>query len=395
MTLVAHGRPQHLPYAADLVVGPMARRAVLAQADVVVTSDGLHLRELTRLRAAVVSDLYDPSFFEWLSLDQEERLSRVQWVARQLGAVRRALRISGAVMCANERQRDLLLGALLPTFDRATLGQLDEAMVARRVLVVPNGVSGQEELPPRDAARERLGFSDDEVVLLWGGGVWNWLDVETVVRAAERAAEVEPRIRLVFLGVKRSGTLDPFASKAGPLLERYVTGDGHPSIVVNENWVTPERRLDYLAAADAGVLGQFDTLETHFSFRTRMIDCLQAGIPLVGMGGDELSDRAAREGWGMISAIGDVDAMADNMVRFARDAPTSESLRSATAEAASTMSWEYTLCVPRRRGAPPAPPDDRRAARPKPSARARPPPIGHRAAAVPPEKERLRCLGSS
>ena len=338
--LLTAGRPQHLPTDAQVAVGPQARGEALAQADVVITSNGLQLRELATLRAAVVSDLYDPSFFEWLVLDDSERHERIPWMERQLEALQRAARVSSVLLCANHRQRDLLLGALLPTFGRTSLASLDVRTIEDRVLVVPNAVSQHETLPDRAAARQRLGFAENDIVLLWGGGVWNWMDAETVLRAAEQASADNPRIRLVFLGLKRSGVLDPHASNAEPLLRPYVNADPVTSrILVNENWVAPDQRLDYLAAADAGVLGQFDNLETHFSFRTRLIDCLQAGLPVITMSGDELSDRAGREGWGLVSPIGDVTAMRDLMTRFAGDSDLRSALARATVHAARTMTW--------------------------------------------------------
>jgi glycosyltransferase involved in cell wall biosynthesis len=313
---------------------------------VAITSNAIQLRELVGLRAAVVSDLYDPTFFEWLVLDDGERRARIPWVGRHLEALQRSARISSALLCANDRQRDLLLGTLLPTLDAHTLASTNLRSLEDRVLVVPNAVSRREVLPDRAASRQRLGLAPSDVVLLWGGGVWNWMDAETVVRAAEEAAAVDRRIRLVFLGLRRDGVLDPHASAAEPLLREYVGADPATSpVVVNDNWVAPDRRLDYLAAADAGVLGQYDTLETRFSFRTRLVDCLQADLPVITMAGDELSDRAGREGWGLVSPTGDVAAMRDHMLELATQAALRESLGRAARAAADAMTW-LGSCAP-------------------------------------------------
>lgn len=346
VVMLTAGRPSHLPTDVEVAVGSVAHREALARADVVITSNALRLRELAPLRAAVVSDLYDPSFFEWLLLDDDVRRERIPWMGRQLEALQRAARISAVLLCANHRQRDLLLGTLLLTFGHRSLASLELRNIEDRVLVVPNAVSQHETLPDRSAARRSLGFADTDVVLLWGGGVWNWMDAETVLRAAEQASAADPRIRLVFLGLKRDGVLDPHASRAETLLGSYVNADPATSrILVNENWVGPDQRLDYLAAADAGVLGQFDNLETHFSFRTRLIDCLQAGIPVITMSGDELSDRAGREGWGLVSPVGDVAAMRDHMTRFATDPALRDRLGRATVQASRSMNWS-TSCAP-------------------------------------------------
>ena len=50
------------------------------------------------------------------------------------------------------------------------------------------------------AALPGIGPEDDVVV--WGGGVYDWFDPETVIRAVGRLAADRPRLRLLFLGTR-------------------------------------------------------------------------------------------------------------------------------------------------------------------------------------------------
>lgn len=341
VAVLAAGTPPYLP-AADIqiVVGDKAHRRQLAEADVVITSNAVRIRQLVRLRAAVISDLYDPSYFEWLVLPSTARDERLPWVRQQVTALRRAIALSDAILCANERQRDLYLGVILATHRLSILLGQDEMDIARRVIVLPSGISRSETLPPRAEARARLNFAADDVVFVWGGGVWDWMDAETVLRASLAAHERDSRIRLVFLGIRRGDEADPHAAHAARLLAPYVGADaGAGPIRVNERWVGPEQRLDYLAAADAGILGQPDTLETHFSFRTRLVDCLAAGLPIVSTRGDELSEQAAQQGWGLISNPGDAEAMTANLLRLASDQALHAALQRRAVEVAAERSW--------------------------------------------------------
>ena len=43
---------------------------------------------------------------------------------------------------------------------------------------------------------------DGDRILLWGGGVWNWLDPLTVIRAVGRVAAKRDDVKLVFMGVR-------------------------------------------------------------------------------------------------------------------------------------------------------------------------------------------------
>jgi glycosyltransferase involved in cell wall biosynthesis len=342
VTVLAAGQPPYLPVPdLSVAVGEDSHKRALDRADIVITSNALRIRRLLRLRAAVISDLYDPSYFEWLALSPHERGSRLPWVRRQVGALRRALALSEAILCANERQRDLYLGAILGSDPLPHLLGQDEKAIHRRVIALPNGVSRAEELPSSIEARARLGFAPDDVVFVWGGGVWDWLDAETVLHAALAAYERDPRIRLVFMGLRRGDRPDPHATRTAHLLGSYVNSEIVAGPVrVNERWVGPQERLDYLAAADAGVLGQRDTLETHFSFRTRLVDCLQAGLPVVSVWGDELSEQAAQQGWGLISRAGDIAGMTANLLALAADDRLRTTMRARVAEAAAERSWE-------------------------------------------------------
>ena len=46
------------------------------------------------------------------------------------------------------------------------------------------------------------GIAPSDRLLLWGGGIWNWFDPLTVIRAVGRLAEVRDDVAALFLGMK-------------------------------------------------------------------------------------------------------------------------------------------------------------------------------------------------
>ena len=64
----------------------------------------------------------------------------------------------------------------------------------------------------------------------------------------------------------------------------------------------------WLTDADIGVSAHFDDVETRFSFRTRLLDCVWAGLPTVSTEGDDVGEQIARSGGGHIVPVEDVDA---------------------------------------------------------------------------------------
>ncbi len=69
-----------------------------------------------------------------------------------------------------------------------------------------------------------------------------------------------------------------------------------------------EQRGAWLSEADVGVSAHFDNLETHFAFRTRLLDYLWAGLPIATTGGDVLGDLVDQEGLGASLPAEDVSA---------------------------------------------------------------------------------------
>jgi len=73
-------------------------------------------------------------------------------------------------------------------------------------------------------------------------------------------------------------------------------------------WVPYEQRRAWLSEVDVGVSAHFDNLETHFAFRTRLLDYLWAGLPIATTGGDVLGDLVEQEGLGASLPAEDVAA---------------------------------------------------------------------------------------
>src|SRR6185503_1037840 len=78
----------------------------------------------------------------------------------------------------------------------------------------------------------------------------------------------------------------------------------------NDGWVPYHARGGWLLEAGCAVSTHVEHLETRFAFRTRMLDCFWAGLPVVCTRGDELAERVERDGLGAVVAPGDDEALA-------------------------------------------------------------------------------------
>jgi glycosyltransferase involved in cell wall biosynthesis len=282
-------------------------------------------------RAAQVIDLYAPLQLEMLEAGQaghgsaKEAAFYRRYVARRL----RLLMAQGDFfICASERQRDLWLGALASAgrVNRANYRQ--DAGLRGLIDCVPFGTpaisfpsSGTRAEDRREARRSMAGISAQDFLLLWGGGIWPWLDPRTAICAATRAAEKRPEIKLLFLGSGHPNPGVTTGEQSGVQARQYAEELGVLGRIVlfNEQWVPFEKRVDYLAAADAGLLAHHPGIETRYAFRTRLLDCFWAGLPVLATGGDELTSLVKHNGAGLIVAPGDAEALAAAIVTLAED----------------------------------------------------------------------------
>src|SRR5262249_25950556 len=138
----------------------------------------------------------------------------------------------------------------------------------RLVRVVPFGL---DPTPPERGAPalagEVPGIGADDRVLLWGGGIWNWFDPLTPIRAVAKLAERRTDVKLYFLGVKHPNpdvAEMEMAGRAVRLAEELGVRDRYAFF--NFGWVPYEARGAYFSEAAIGVSSHFDNVETRFAF---------------------------------------------------------------------------------------------------------------------------------
>jgi glycosyltransferase involved in cell wall biosynthesis len=294
--------------------------------------------------AALVVDLYDPFPLEYLaSVAMDPAPGKFPPWDEVLRTIVEQVRLGDFFMCASERQRDMWTGALtmLGRVNSATY----EADPSLRSLidVVPFGIPDQ---PPRRTGPGMrgvlAGVGQGDFVLLWGGGVYDWFDPLTLIRAVGRAAARHPRLRLVFLSTAHP---NPDVPEMRMLTDAVALARElrleHRHIFFNQAWVPYEARANWLLDADAGVSTHLDHLETRFSFRTRILDYFWAGLPILSTQGDTLAGEVEAHELGFTVPAQDLDATTAAIEALAGE---NEAARAARAqrvrERARTLTWD-------------------------------------------------------
>jgi GT2 family glycosyltransferase/glycosyltransferase involved in cell wall biosynthesis len=318
---------------------------VVLQGHTLELAPGLKKRGSTKI---VVCDLYDPMHLELLEQGRDPGVSasgeeRATDLAAVTGVLNNQLRRGDFFLCASERQRHLWLGHL------AALGRLNPAVydtdptVRSLLAVAPFGLSGNAPRRTASPIRGRLTGENDKVVL-WAGGLYSWLDPLTLVRAIGRLAQDHPDVRLVFLGMRHPNPEVP-AMDIGVHTRQLAAGLGltDKHVFFNESWVPYAERQNWLLDADCGVITHHDHVETTFAFRTRVLDYLWAGLPIVTTDGDALADLVRTEWLGVVVPPEDPAALAEALRIALYDAEFAAAARERIAAVRERFTWEAVL----------------------------------------------------
>jgi glycosyltransferase involved in cell wall biosynthesis len=317
-------------------------REIAQRSDVVVIQGLVLVRFPFLLRAAkhLVVDLYDPYLFEYLAHPHPQH---ADWgYLRQVYRLNQQLMAGDFFLCANPTQRDYWMGSF-SALGRLNLEEHEQDSSFRRLIdIVPFGLPAEA---PRHTARVMRGLlpgiGSDDFVLLWAGGIWQWLDPLTVIRGVAAAVQEDPKIRLVFLG-----TQDPNPNNRPMMMAeqaRRLAGDLgliDKQVFFAGEWVAYEDRQNWLLESDIGISAHQDTAEARFSFRTRVLDYIWAGLPTILTAGDYFSDWVAQQGAGEAVPAGDVEAWKRAILRLARDPAARAKMKTQLQSRAPEFTWE-------------------------------------------------------
>jgi glycosyltransferase involved in cell wall biosynthesis len=291
--------------------------------------------------AVRVVDGYDPLLAEWLALSLGTPLDKldIYWRHRMI-QLKRQYAFGDFYICASERQRDWWLG-LLEVSGRINPATYRADPSLRSLIDVV--AYGLPETPPQHTRPIVKGvwpgIGPDDELLLWGGGLWPWLDPVTAIQAVAQVVAQRPQVRLIFPGTRHPNPIlnemptrndeARTAAKTLGLLDRNVFfGD----------WVPYADWPSLLLESDLALTLHFETLETRLAFRSRVLDYIWAGLPIVASAGDATAELIARYDLGVVTPIGDSAAVAAAILRLLEQPRGAFAERFAAARA--ELTWE-------------------------------------------------------
>nr|MBP7694701.1 glycosyltransferase family 4 protein [Anaerolineales bacterium] len=350
VTLAAPGQPVAdaagvtlLGYQTDQDLEP-----ALAAADAVLALGQLVSRRprLRQLDKPLIVDWYDPFEIEklaqaaavpadyWTQVDRESHLD-----------LNLQARAGDFFICASDRQRDYWLGVLLACGRARLADYADDPTLRTLIDVVPFGLPAAPPVRGGPAIKGVVpGISPADRVLYWGGGLWQWFDPLLLIEALAEIVRQRPEVKVFFAAGRHFDTATvPEMPIYQAVVERARALGLLDQHVFFGDWVPYARRGDFLLDADLGVSLHRAGLESRFAFRTRFLDYLWAGLPMVVSAGDPLAELVDQHSLGRVIAPGDPAALTAAVLELLAEPDLRARLAPRFASVAAQFHWARVI----------------------------------------------------
>ncbi len=293
----------------------------------------------------VVVDLYDPFSLESLQAAHSYSVSERQQIHfKELQIQNDQLLLGDFFICGSEKQRDYWLGALNALNRVNPLTYDFDAGFRKLIDLVPFGIQPE---PPKHTQQVLKGIypgiSSEDKLLLWGGGIWEWFDAVTLIKAMAQIVRLRQDVKLFFMGIKHPNPIVPEMQACRDAVNLATELGLKDRFVFFNDWTPYEERHNYLTEADIGISLHLDHIETRFSLRTRIFDYIWAGLPIISTAGDSMSELITQHNLGKVVEERATEAVVESILELLEVPRLKETFQPAFDNIRTAMSWESVL----------------------------------------------------
>jgi glycosyltransferase involved in cell wall biosynthesis len=297
---------------------------------------------LRNFRGKIIVDLYNPFNLESLEMfGDSDMTERIRIDKNNLNILKMQLSIGDFFICASEKQRDYWVG-MLNAMGRINPYNYDSDKTLKNLIdIVPSGMPSQ---PPKRSASftgDKIpGIGERDHIILWGGGIWNWLDPITPIKALWEITRNKRNIKMIFMGIKHPDASLPEMRKCNEAIKLSKELDMYEKFVFFNEWTPYDLRQTFLLDSDMGISIHQERIETEFSYRTRVMDYIWARLPVVTTEGDSIAKMVKAEKIGEVVKYGNTAQLARVMENMATNKSLREIYKKNLIRIAPRFYWE-------------------------------------------------------
>ena len=241
----------------------------------------------------LILDCYVPIYIEVSARNAENKEVEYKNYRRDLMHYNTSLLRGDYFLCANRPQQHMYTGVL------SALGIINPYTYAdKRILHVPFGIDKNTNQSTKEISNPyiQLGIDDDDFVLLWFGGLYPWFDINPLLRAVKGISKANKKFKFVIVGGKNPYNKNPDFLKRYRYAHKYAEDNNLLNDVIHfVDWVDFEKRKSWYSNANAIISINNPGGENTYSWRTRVMDYVWGGAPIITNGGDPLSEMLIDE----------------------------------------------------------------------------------------------------
>ncbi len=296
---------------ADLLIkkGYRVSMVVPSETDIIDSSINFYLYEennnkkLISSSSLVVFGAYPPPQPLWFAYQKKKTILTYLWSVAPIGSLEfkdfnsqhkqkqlhqyiassfnLSLMISDKIFCRDKQVKTLLWGSLT-SLGRLNLDNyLQHKKLSNIIEEAPFGMEKNIPKHKKDIYRGKYkNINQDDFLLIWNGGVWNWNDGQTLVRVMKKLSK--DKIKLIFQGFKHPDKDQKLSLEAKRTL-RVAKNQAliNKNVFFSEQWIPFRQRGNYLTECDVGVVSSPDIPEANLFLKTRIYDYLWAELPVI------------------------------------------------------------------------------------------------------------------
>ncbi len=307
------------------------------------------LRYARKHRKNIIFDLYSPVPIEFMIYRHFSASgygkTEKQELSRLVNKYNLFSNYGDYFVCSNERQLDLWTGFFLSS-GRLSSDTNAFTDISQLIGLAPMGIPNTKPAHTKNVLRNTVpGIEDDDFVLLWTGGLWDWFDPLKVIEAVEQLHSSNPAVKLVFMGFKHPNKKVSYMKEAQKAVAySKERGLENQCVFFIDEWVPYNDRLNYMLESDAAIYAHKPSLETRYSHRSRVLDHIYTNLPTIANGGDYLGDMWLKDKQlGLITESSSSQAFVESITTLMRDSSLLEDIKKNIDSAKQELFWDNSI----------------------------------------------------
>jgi glycosyltransferase involved in cell wall biosynthesis len=159
------------------------------------------------------------------------------------------------------------------------------------------------------------GIEEDDFIVLWCGGYNTWTDVDTLFTGFELAMSMNPKIKFISIGANTYNTPD----NVYDCFLKKIEHSPHRENYIMMGWLPWEEIPSYYKWSNAGINIDAMHYETIYGTRTRLIEMIAAGLPVITSLGTELSYLLKNDGVALTFEVGNWQGLSEAILHLANN----------------------------------------------------------------------------